>query len=165
MTEWSVSHKTKKHMNTASSRVSRKIKSAVCLSAHLSIFLFWRENTTDFKSVNVVTNEQIWFFSADCRPGTIFLLRLYPRESEPSLFPKDRKTHDFPLHTNIQPPHHKPFLSFVLARRHWWVQPMVVNDLLVKSTTKTNTMLSMMTKIQRVLAPPSDDDDKNDEFN
>ncbi len=41
-------------------------------------------------------NEQIRFFSADHRPGTKFLRRLSPRGSEPSLFPKDRKTHDFP---------------------------------------------------------------------
>ncbi len=60
----------------------------------------------------MLTNEKIWFFSADCRSGTKFLCRLSPRESEPSLFPEDRKTHDFPLYANIQPPHHKPFLSF-----------------------------------------------------
>ncbi len=42
------------------------------------------------------TNEQIGFFSADPRPGTKFLHRLSPRGSEPTLFPEDRKTHDFP---------------------------------------------------------------------
>jgi hypothetical protein len=47
---------------------------------------------TDFKSVDMSTNEEICFFSADCRPGTNFLCRLSPRGSEPSLFPKDRKT-------------------------------------------------------------------------
>jgi hypothetical protein len=41
---------------------SRKIKSAVCLSAHLLCFSFWRENTTDFKSVDMLTNEQICYF-------------------------------------------------------------------------------------------------------
>jgi hypothetical protein len=36
-------------------RVSWKIKSAVCLSVHLLFFSFWRENTTDFKSVDMLT--------------------------------------------------------------------------------------------------------------
>ncbi len=126
------------------------------LSACLLIcqFLFWQENRTEIKSVDMWTNEQIWFFSADRRPGTKFLCRLSPWESEPSLFPKDRKTHDSPLHTNIQPPHHKPFLSFMLTRGHWWVKPVVVDDSFVKSTMKRCMTLSAKTKIQRVLAPP-----------
>ncbi len=76
-------------MNFRRNRVSQKMKSAVCLSAYLSIF-FWREKSTDLKSVDMSTNEQIRFFSADRRPGTIFLRRLSPRGSEPSLFPKER---------------------------------------------------------------------------
>ncbi len=62
------------------------------LSARLLIcrFFFWREKSTDLISVDMSTNEQIRFFSADRRPGTIFLRRLSPRGSEPSLFPEDR---------------------------------------------------------------------------
>ncbi len=65
------------------------------LSACLLIcrFFFWREKSTDLKSVDMLTNVQIRFFSADRRPGTIFLRRLSPRGSELFLFPEDRLTH------------------------------------------------------------------------
>ena len=62
--------------------------SNVCLLIYQ--FFFWREKSTDLKSVDMSTNEQIRFFSADRRPGTIFLRRLSPQGSELFLFPENR---------------------------------------------------------------------------
>ncbi len=77
-------------------RVSRKMKSAVCLSADLSIF-FWREKSTDLKSVDMSTNEQICFFSADritpCKqvpPPVFFQFFHNPHRRSPIQFKKIR---------------------------------------------------------------------------
>ena len=53
-------------------------KSAVCLSAHLSCF-FLQENTANEQIWYLSTYEQIWFFSARCRPGTNFHVDLTRR--------------------------------------------------------------------------------------
>jgi hypothetical protein len=72
-------------------RVSRKMKSVVCSSVNLSFFLFWRKKSTDLKSADMSTNQQICSLSTDCRPGTNFLRRLSPQGSEPFLLPKVEK--------------------------------------------------------------------------
>jgi hypothetical protein len=55
-------------------RVSRKIKSAVCLSAHLLFFSFWQENMTDFKSVDMSTSRG---FSSNVGLPTVPLAQIF----------------------------------------------------------------------------------------
>ncbi len=78
------------------------------LSACLLICQFFvlAEKSTDLKSVDMSTNQQICFFLTDRRPGTIFLRRLSPWGSEPSLLPKVEKKHDLYLHASIMRPHY-----------------------------------------------------------
>jgi hypothetical protein len=53
--------------------------------------LFWQEKLTDLKSVDMPTNQQIRFFRQIIDLEQIFLRRLSPQGSEPSLLPKVKK--------------------------------------------------------------------------
>ncbi len=65
--------------------VCQKMKSAVN-------FLFWREKSTDLKSVDMSTNQQICSLSTDRRPGTIFFYVGSPLgDLNPLSYPRSKK--------------------------------------------------------------------------